>query len=174
MQESSEISINNKENIQLKLQHISLKLLLDEAILELKEKLEEAKLKVNIEIKDENKELRSSNVDHDKTLRIFQNLLSNIIKYSKENTNVRIIIKQQDSMDFSMGYYTIIRFINISQEKIELDGNQLIERFRRGDSSRSKEGNGLGLNIVENLVELQGGELNVNVRNDEFIVDIII
>ena len=169
-----EISVNNKKDIQLKLQYISLKELLEEAILELKEKLEEARLEVHIEIKNEDKKIRNSNIDYDKTLRIFQNLLSNIIKYSKADTDVRIIVKQQNSMDFPIGYYTLIRFINISEDKIELTGNELVERFRRGDSSRNKEGNGLGLNIVENLVQLQGGELKVNVNNNEFIVDIIL
>ena len=77
-------------------------------------------------------------------------------------------------MDFIKGYYTRVTFKNTSANEITINGEELIERFRRGDSSRNTEGSGLGLNIAKSLMELQGGELKVNVYGKEFIVDVII
>jgi len=45
-----------------------------------------------------------------------------------------------------------------------------MERFVRGDSSRSTEGSGLGLAIAKSLCELQGGEMSLSVDGDLFKV----
>lgn len=47
-----------------------------------------------------------------------------------------------------------------------------MERFVRGDSSRSSEGSGLGLNIAKSLIEIQGGELSVSIDGDLFKAEI--
>ena len=47
-----------------------------------------------------------------------------------------------------------------------------MERFVRGDASRSGEGSGLGLNIARSLMELQGGSLSLTVDGDLFRADI--
>ena len=43
-----------------------------------------------------------------------------------------------------------------------------MQRFVRGDSSRTGEGSGLGLSIAKNLCELQGGRFSVSVDGDLF------
>lgn len=43
-----------------------------------------------------------------------------------------------------------------------------MERFVRGDSSRSTEGSGLGLSIARSLTELQNGTLSLSVDGDLF------
>ena len=45
-----------------------------------------------------------------------------------------------------------------------------MERFVRGDSSRSTEGSGLGLSIARSLVQLQKGQLELTVDGDLFKV----
>ena len=45
-----------------------------------------------------------------------------------------------------------------------------MERFVRGDSSRSSEGNGLGLSIARSLTELQKGSFHLDVDGDLFKV----
>ena len=61
---------------------------------------------------------------------------------------------------------------NISREPLTVDGEELTERFVKGDASRSSEGSGLGLNIARSLVELQHGTFRVTCDGDLFRCDI--
>ena len=64
----------------------------------------------------------------------------------------------------------VISVKNTSREPLDLSPEELMERFVRGDSSRSSEGNGLGLSIARSLTELQGGTMEVAVDGDLFKV----
>ena len=48
------------------------------------------------------------------------------------------------------------------------EAEQLMERFVRGDESRTTEGSGLGLSIARSLTELQGGTFELAVDGDLF------
>jgi len=48
-----------------------------------------------------------------------------------------------------------------------------MERFKRGDESRSSEGSGLGLAIAKSLIELQGGKFELDIDGDLFKVSIV-
>ncbi|SCJ60077.1 Signal transduction histidine-protein kinase BarA [uncultured Clostridium sp.] len=163
---------SNDETKNVELENLNILDVLECALFELKEKIDESSLEFNINI--ENKKIRNSNVDYKKMIRVFHNLISNILKYSEENSEVYIKLEQDESVDFLNGYYTRITFRNTSSNEINIKGEELIERFRRGDSSRKTEGSGLGLNIARSLMEIQGGELKVNAYRKEFVVDIII
>ena len=63
-----------------------------------------------------------------------------------------------------------ITFRNTSQYPLEQSTDALLERFVRGDSSRSTQGNGLGLSIAKNLAELMNGTLALHVDGDLFKV----
>jgi len=58
----------------------------------------------------------------------------------------------------------------MSADPLNIPGEELLERFTRGDSSRSTEGSGLGLSIANSLTELQGGKLALHVDGDLFKV----
>lgn len=146
--------------------------ILEQSLFEFKERIEESSLDFDVNIV--NKELKESKVDYNKMIRVFHNLISNILKYSANNTEVFIKLEQQESVDFRRGYYTRITFKNTSDDEINIKGEELLERFRRGDSSRNTEGSGLGLDIAKNLIEIQGGELKINVDKKDFIVNVII
>ena len=62
----------------------------------------------------------------------------------------------------------LITFRNISSDELSISGDELTERFVRGDSSRSSEGSGLGLSIARSLTELQGGSFRITVDGDLF------
>ena len=64
----------------------------------------------------------------------------------------------------------MISIKNISREQLNVDAEELMERFVRGDASRNTEGSGLGLNIAQSLVELQGGSMQLTVDGDLFKV----
>ena len=48
-----------------------------------------------------------------------------------------------------------------------------MERFVRGDASRSSDGSGLGLSIARSLMELMGGELRLTLDGDLFKAELI-
>ncbi|MBR6395234.1 MAG: sensor histidine kinase, partial [Ruminococcus sp.] len=48
----------------------------------------------------------------------------------------------------------------------------LLERFVRGDRSRSTEGSGLGLSIAKSLTELMNGKFEISIDDAIFIVNI--
>ena len=64
----------------------------------------------------------------------------------------------------------MVTFRNISASQLNISGDELMERFVRGDSSRSTEGSGLGLSIARSLVQLQKGRLALTVDGDLFKV----
>jgi len=97
--------------------------------------------------------------------RVFDNLLSNICKYSMPGT--RIYFSAQTD-----GKTALIVFRNISEQAISLDADELKERFVRGDTSRHSEGSGLGLAIADSLVSLQNGRMQVTVDGDLFKVSL--
>lgn len=51
-------------------------------------------------------------------------------------------------------------------------GAELFERFKRGDASRQTDGSGLGLAIAKSIIDLHGGELNIEIDGDLFKVTI--
>ncbi|HEX2944881.1 MAG TPA: HAMP domain-containing sensor histidine kinase [Clostridia bacterium] len=95
--------------------------------------------------------------------RIMDNLLSNAMKYSQKNSRVYIDIERN-------GLSGVITIKNVSEAALDISSDQFLERFVRGDSSRSTEGSGLGLSIAKSLAELQGGTLALKVDGDLFKV----
>ncbi len=93
--------------------------------------------------------------------RVLDNLINNICKYSQKGTRVYAIVEES-------GQQVVITFKNISKYALDMDPDELMERFIRGDRSRHTEGNGLGLNIAKSLTELQGGNLKLAVDGDLF------
>ncbi|WP_195265383.1 MULTISPECIES: HAMP domain-containing sensor histidine kinase [unclassified Clostridium] len=170
--------IANSNNIVLDIREIDLREVLNHALFELEDKIKEAKLKFNIKIFLNDKEVEENKyikiivyADYDKTLRIYQNVISNIIKYSAKESEVFIVFEYHDNKIDKINN-TI--FINEYVEKIELNEKELIQRFKRGDASRSTEGSGLGLDIARSLTEAQNGKFKIEIRDNKFIVNVSI
>ena len=58
----------------------------------------------------------------------------------------------------------------MSKYPLDLTGEELEERFVRGDKSRHMDGNGLGLSIAKSLVDLQNGRMEIVTDGDLFKV----
>lgn len=104
-------------------------------------------------------------LDSKKTWRVFDNIYSNIQKYSLKNTRVYIDLETTEDK-------VIFTIRNISKDKLNINPDELMERFVRGDSSRNTSGHGLGLSIAKNLIEIQGGTFNIYIEGDLFKVQI--
>lgn len=97
--------------------------------------------------------------------RIFDNLLNNICKYAQSGTRVYIDLERRDGK-------AVVTVKNISASRLNFNGDELMERFVRGDLSRNTEGSGLGLSIAQSLTKLQGGEMTLTVDGDLFKVQL--
>ena len=106
-------------------------------------------------------------VDPNHMYRVFDNLISNIVKYSMRHT--RVFIHFESDIE-----QIIITFKNISNHPLDNNARNLKGRFVRGDASRSTEGSGLGLSIVESLLVLQKGKMDIVVDGDLFKVIVFI
>lgn len=95
--------------------------------------------------------------------RIIENLFSNISKYALENSRVYIDIG-------IYGEDVNIAIKNISKDKLNISAGELMQRFVRGESSRTTEGSGLGISIAQNLTNLQGGKFDLVLDGDLFKV----
>lgn len=100
-------------------------------------------------------------LDPGKTVRIIENLLSNIYKYTMKNTRVFVDLYEQD------GFCHVI-FKNISSTQMNFTPESIVERFTRGDASRHEKGSGLGLAIVKSFTEIQQGSFEVQTDGDLF------
>ena len=95
--------------------------------------------------------------------RILNNLYNNICKYAMPDTRVYIDVVDRGS-DVN------IEIKNISREMLNIDPEELMERFVRGDKSRYTDGNGLGLSIASSLTKAMGGSMNLTIDGDFFKV----
>ena len=93
--------------------------------------------------------------------RVFDNLYGNACKYAQKGTRLYISCNAQDDQ-------IKIVFKNVSATPLNVTGEELMERFVRGDQSRNSEGSGLGLSIAESLVKLQSGSFEIQVDGDLF------
>ena len=131
---------------------------LTQAAGEYEEKLQAADL--TLVTKQPEKELRIM-ADGRRMWRIFDNLMNNICKYAQPGTRVYLSLEES-------GGNALISFKNTSREALDISEAELMERFTRGDASRTTEGNGLGLSIAGSMAELQGGKLSLTVDGDLF------
>ena len=97
--------------------------------------------------------------------RVLDNLLGNICKYAMPGTRVYLTVEEREKT-------VSIQLKNISRQQLNISPDELMERFERGDSARSTEGSGLGLNIAKSLTELQHGRFRLELDGDLFKVDV--
>jgi len=95
--------------------------------------------------------------------RAIENLFSNILKYALAGSRVYIEIIDQ-------GSEVTLTIKNISAYELNISADELMERFKRGDESRSSQGSGLGLSIAKSLTEIQKGSFKIEIDGDLFKV----
>jgi signal transduction histidine kinase len=137
---------------------ISMTQLIDQALGEWAERLEASRLTVVTTLPESETYVYA---DGRHLWRVMDNLLSNCVKYALEGTRVYLDLSRSKGM-------VTLSIKNISREPLNLPPERLLERFVRGEESRSTEGSGLGLSIAQNLTELQGGTFALSVDGDLF------
>lgn len=153
-----EASKASSGNIQVHMDVVSIKEIIEQASAEYEERLKEKNLLLITKIPEEKIE-----VDADGRLlwRVFRNVFSNVSKYSMDGSRVYI-----DVMEDGENVITTIK--NTSKNQLNITEEELMQRFVRGDSSRHTEGSGLGLNIAKSLMDLMQGSFEIQIDGDLF------
>ena len=157
-----EVSKMASGNIEISKQRIDLAQLLQQAAGEHGEDFAAANLDLRVNISEQP---IYAYVDGQKWWRVIDNLIVNARKYSLEGTRVYVNLKLVDGN-------AELTVKNVAKYELYEEASQLIERFKRADTSRHTEGSGLGLAIAQSIVDLHGGQLEIAVDGDLFKVTV--
>jgi signal transduction histidine kinase len=157
-----EASKLNSGIIELNIEDIDIVQLVSQSLAEYSEKFEQKDLHI---IKNITRDKIIVQADGRKTWRVLDNLYSNVCKYAMEGTRVYIDIADKKNE-------AVISIKNISAGALNFSADELMERFVRGDISRTTEGSGLGLSIAKSIAKNQNGELKIILDGDLFKVEL--
>lgn len=91
---------------------------------------------------------------------VWQNLIDNAIKFSYPNGKITISLVEEDQdVIFSIQDYGE----GIAKEDIQ----RIFDKFYQGDTSRKSYGNGLGLSLVNRIIEIHEGQLLIDSKQKE-------
>ncbi|MDO3677608.1 sensor histidine kinase [Paenibacillus ehimensis] len=147
-------------SVELAVENVNVADLLQQALAEFSDKIEASSLTFRVRV--DNPKVTAP-LDGRKTWRVFENLISNALKYAMPNTRVHLALTEEaDKVVFTIS--------NVAAYELNFNVDEIFERFKRGDPSRNTEGSGLGLAIAKSIVELQGGQLRIDIDGDYFKV----
>ncbi|WP_416145386.1 sensor histidine kinase [Planococcus koreensis] len=159
-----EVSKMASGNIELHRSKLDFAQLLQQALAEHAEDIEQSGLDFRVSIGDKPLYIYA---DGQKWWRMLDNLILNSLKYALPGTRVFV------SLNGTGGEAEFI-IKNITRYELGENPDELFERFKRGDASRQTEGSGLGLAIAQSIVDLHGGALKIEVDGDLFKVTVTI
>ncbi len=132
----------------------------NQTLAEMQDKIEASGLGLKTEICDPPVEVVS---DGRRLYRVLQNLLDNALKYSLAGTRIHFSLEKS-------GDRAVLTIRNIAGYEMDFTAEEILERFARGDKSRSSEGSGLGLSIAQAFTQACGGEFRLEIDGDMFKV----
>lgn len=156
-----EVSKATSNNIELDRQELDLNSLVAQSIGEWEDKISENNIEIISNLPEEKVML---NLDGQKFSRVLDNLFSNISKYALENSRVYVDLRNEGGVQLTIK--------NISKYPLNISAEELMERFTRGEKSRTTSGSGLGLSIASSFVRAHGASFDIDIDGDLFKVTI--
>ena len=156
-----EVSKATSNNIELDRQELDFNSLVQQSIGEWEDKIKENNIEIISNLPEDKVML---NIDGQKFSRVLDNLFSNISKYALENSRVYVDLIDEDGVRLTIK--------NISKYPLNISAEELMERFTRGEKSRTTSGSGLGLSIASSFVRAHGASFDIEIDGDLFKVTI--
>ena len=156
-----EVSKATSNNIELDRQELDFNSLVQQSIGEWEDKIKENNIEIISNLPEEKVMLK---IDGQKFSRVLDNLFSNISKYAIENSRVYVDLLEEDGVKLTIK--------NISKYPLNISAEELMERFTRGEKSRTTSGSGLGLSIASSFVRAHGASFDIDIDGDLFKVTI--
>lgn len=157
-----EVSKLNSGVVKMNIENINIVQLVNQSLAEYSDRFEEKHLRI---IENIRKDIMIVKADGKKTWRVLDNLYSNVCKYAMPDTRVYVDVIDRESE-------VTVSIKNISARALNFRADELMERFVRGDASRTTEGSGLGLSIAKTIVERENGDMKITLDGDLFKVEI--
>lgn len=161
IEELFEVSKATSNNIELDRQELDFNSLVQQSIGEWEDKIGENNIEIISNLPEDKVML---NIDGQKFSRVLDNLFSNISKYALENSRVYVDLLEDDGVKLTIK--------NISKYPLNISAEELMERFTRGEKSRTTSGSGLGLSIASSFVRAHGASFDIDIDGDLFKVTI--
>lgn len=156
-----EVSKATSNNIELDRQELDFNSLVAQSIGEWEDKISENNIEIISNLPEEKVML---SIDGQKFSRVLDNLFSNISKYALENSRVYVDLRDEGGVKLTIK--------NISKYPLNISAEELMERFTRGEKSRTTSGSGLGLSIASSFVRAHGASFDIDIDGDLFKVTI--
>ena len=156
-----EVSKATSNNIELDRQELDFNSLVQQSIGEWEDKIKENNIEIISNLPEDKLML---NIDGQKFSRVLDNLFSNISKYALENSRVYVDLLEEDGVKLTIK--------NISKYPLNISAEELMERFTRGEKSRTTSGSGLGLSIASSFVRAHGASFDIEIDGDLFKITI--
>lgn len=110
--------------------------------------------KKNLQIETEIDEEIIVEADEELLSLVWNNLLSNAMKFTEEQGTVRVSLKKE-------GNDAVVTVTDTGCGISPETGKHIFEKFYQGDTSHATQGNGLGLALVKRVVDITGGDISV-------------
>ncbi len=149
-------------NIPMELDILDLKTLMEQTLADMKEPIEGSGHGIKINLGKETVNIFS---DGKKLYRVFQNIIDNALKYSLAGSRIFVEMK-------SSGDKVSVIIKNTAGYEMNFTEEEILQRFTRGDESRTGEGSGLGLSIAESFTQSCGGKFKLDIDGDQFKVTV--
>ena len=161
IQDLFDLSKASSGAMELEMEPIDIGKLVRQTLADMDEQIGQSDLTFRVNIPDTPVTINS---DGKKLYRVFQNLFSNVLKYAMKGSRVYVDLTLADDTK------AIIEIKNISNYEMNFNAEEILERFVRGDKTRSTEGSGLGLAIAQSFTIACGGSFDIKIDGDLFKV----
>lgn len=128
---------------------------IEECVILLDKMFENKNINVDVDVKP-----FTINTNADMLKEVWINLITNAIKYNKNNGNIIIKSHEEDN-----NY--IVEFIDDGIGMKEETLAHIFDKYYQGDTSHYKKGSGLGLSIAKKIIELSDGTITVTSKENE-------
>ena len=153
-----ELAKSTSGEAKVTLEPMDLKKLMEQTLEDMSDQIRESGFKVKFQCDAEHTKFKG---DVNRMYRVVQNILENALKYSLKGTRIFATISNQGSR-------VCLTVQNTSGYEMDFTEEEIMERFYRGEKSRTSEGNGLGLSIADSFTANCRGEFKIEIDGDQF------
>lgn len=162
IQDLFDLSKASSDNLTVETEKLDLGRLIKQTLADMEEPIENSGLAFRVNIPDKPVYIIS---DGKKLYRVWENLISNALKYALPGSRVYI-----DLTTSAAGAVAAIK--NTANYEMDFSADVILQRFVRGDQSRSTEGSGLGLSIAQSFAAICGAQLELTIDGDLFKIEL--